>query len=142
MREILFRGRRTDNHQWVEGYLVMEGMKNPNPYIINRHGKYRVAHKTVGQYTGVRDGAGWKIFEGDTIETYTPFSKTYDAGEPFEMTVYSDIGTVTYADGGFRLQAGAAVVELSYLIDPARQQKCLLGEVVGNIHDYQHKVNT
>jgi len=70
MRKILFRGKRTDNKQWVEGYFIMDDMDNPNPYIVNGRGKYRVSHATVGQYTGLTDTNGKRIFEGDIIKSY------------------------------------------------------------------------
>lgn len=65
MREILFRGKRVGNGEWVEG-----------GYYENNTGKYIispafVAHliipKTVGRFTGLTDTNGRKIFEGDIV---------------------------------------------------------------------------
>ena len=48
MREILFKGKRTDNQQWVEGFYALIGEENPNAYIIRNNGRrVRVAHKSV-----------------------------------------------------------------------------------------------
>lgn len=85
MREILFRGKRTDNHQWVEGYYIVDDMENPNPYIVNAKGKYRIAHKTVGQYTGRKDKNGKRVFEGDILRLFSIWAD--GTVEPAEVPV-------------------------------------------------------
>lgn len=85
MRDIIFRGKRCDDGQWIYGslntfdvhYQALSGR------MVDRFEAYIHAHpdskpwnesveevnpETVGQYTGVLDKDGNKIFEGDVIE--------------------------------------------------------------------------
>lgn len=66
-REILFRGKRTDNGQWVEGYLS----SSKTIGVISSVGNYDeciIDPSKVCQYTGLTDKNGNRIFEGDIVK--------------------------------------------------------------------------
>lgn len=61
MREILFRGKENPSGEWVEGFLV------GNCHIGDWVSCTPIHSKTVGQFTGLTDKNGKKIFEGDIL---------------------------------------------------------------------------
>ena len=91
MREIIFRGKRIDNGEWVEGDLI-HGVNHKQGKIfilpikggvqslatrIDPIDGFEVHPETVGQFTGMLDNNGKKIFEGDIV-IYEPSIYTYE----------------------------------------------------------------
>ena len=128
-REILFKAKRTDNGEWVEGWYCKEtfGRWPVKPCIIpweNAENGYlehvMVDGNTVCQYTGLNDKNGKKIFEGDVCKL--------DGIEEFDNPFY----TVIWAglDCCFMVEEQATGAKES--LDSFFAERC---KSIRNIHD-------
>ena len=130
MREILFRGKRKDNGEWVYGNLIYKQASVGNSVIAliigsaewdNNTGFYHLcnSHKvipeTIGQYTGLTDKNGKKIFEGDVVKGKDNLVN--------DLEVY---GYIDHKNGSFVI-VGDFVTHYRWLDYDV--------EVIGNIHD-------
>ena len=156
MKEILFRGKRIDNGEWVKGSLLQgkqadyeangkyKGMKDCTIIVpkselsamnldycgecavpYDPHNSYEVYPETVGQFTGLTDKNGKKIFEGDILQDKFGQVKIVDYYNPWGAFRTCFVKTLD-EEGKIVLTTGGA----SFVGDIWKSY-----EIVGNIHD-------
>jgi uncharacterized phage protein (TIGR01671 family) len=118
-REILFRGKRVDNGEFIEGcYFKRWTGARYKHYIIDGLIEYEVIPETVGQFTGIYDKNGNKIFDGDVVlATLRDFN------------IVNEKCRVIFHNGSFGVQYGFST---DYFKSFAAWDEI---EVIGNIHD-------
>ena len=138
MREFLFRGKRLDNGEWVQGFYYQAKLcrsdKELCHYITTPHPEcdgqpsdhIMVRPETVGEFTELIDKSGKKVFEGDIIWFEDESPSNYEYHDSTEMRC----GEIIFADGQFFLTNRIAV-EMEDLI----YDGLIEGEIIGNIHD-------
>lgn len=133
MREILFRGKRVDNGEWVYGavafatwYLDDKPMTIilPTDTTLYPHceisGWESVIPETVGQFTGYMDKNGKKVFEDDIIQRYkSEFITPRKYRKPYKVNIKSEFPS--------------SICEYYSAFDCFDER--VVYEVIGNIHD-------
>lgn len=126
MRKIKFRGKSIDSKEWLYGDLVSSADKKRFAILVNSKESYdecEVDPETIGQFTGLYDCYGNKIYEGDIVEWEKDglmyVVKFWD-GMFYASVEECNEGFL----GGFPLHA----------LTEYEDEKC---EIVGNIYDNQ-----
>lgn len=122
MREILFRGKQIDNGEWVYGSFCMDALEQKNglcgvdgfirlyDFATGKMQMHEVDRETVGQYTGLTDKNGKKIFEGDILKAIAG----NHVGEPIVAKVVPNLNDYEL------------MLDIEYSFEL---------EIIGNIHD-------
>lgn len=139
-RDIEFRGKHAD--EWIYGYIIEEKNKDKSKYYITKHCEigswYYVKTETIGQYTGLKDKNGKKIFEGDIIRLDDDYRKLISsANAKTEEDLVRKDCLVGFKEGSFMFCRSKYFIDEfdSYLW--LTEKHC---EVIGNIYENKELV--
>lgn len=130
MREILFRGKRVDNGEWVEGNLfIPDKLDTPTQICIGTNIiriTYDIIPETVGEFTGLYNGGKQRIFEDDIVRF---------EGELYRVRREDETPGGYWASTAYILQHIGWADYMSFVdtIDDYCNEICV--EIIGNIHD-------
>lgn len=148
MREILFRGKRKDNSEWVVGMLARYNSKFNTANMVDEFEMLvPVIPETVGQYTDLTDKNGKKIFEGDIVKIVDfQMGVVVQEGGAFGIGIKpsidwdyldSEICTITGCENRpyfCRNDNFCSFWELMWNYNQ-EENSCCVVEIIGNIHD-------
>ena len=123
MREILFKGKRADNGEWVLSVNLIQKYRNETKKVyfskgIETSDYFEIIPETVGQYTGLTDRNGTKLFGGDIVQDE-------QSGYEYIIKWFQEYACYALADSRGNMAFDADEIEM-FLNDLV---------VVGNIHD-------
>ena len=128
MREILFRAKRLSDGEWIDGSLFIDEKKDKHEILVgyvNYRIGWEVDPETVGQFTGLTDKNGKKIFEGDIV--------IYD-NTPYNAYGHKVIGEIVWRKWAWKCRYKEYGSTYHYAIG-AEDFFGPKSEIIGNIHD-------